>query len=71
MTRKDYVLIAAALLAARNEKPFGGDVPTDRAYEQGRRDGILAAANFIADSLQEANPQFNMGKFMKAAGWLQ
>lgn len=61
MTRKDYVLIAAALREARlhalrNEAPDGGVF------------WLAAAADEIAYALERDNPRFNRERFLAACG---
>lgn len=60
MTRKDYILIAAALNAARSsyEERLG------TVYNN----GIDNAADRIADSLARDNARFDRGRFLAAAG---
>lgn len=64
MTRKDYVLIAAALrearIAVREKEP-----------EESHRDlldGIAYAADYLADALGQGNPRFDRERFLAAAG---
>lgn len=56
MTRKDYVLLADAIMGA--------------AYvlNPPERLGALLAANEIAHALAEDNPRFDRARFLKAAG---
>lgn len=54
MTRKDYVLIASALLEARNI-----------TKEQGVIDWISDA---IANRIEDENPRFDREKFLRACG---
>jgi len=56
MTRKDYILIAAALKAAYDE-----------TYHTVHA-GIDAAAVALADALGRDNPRFDRERFLKAAG---
>lgn len=60
MTRKDYVLLAAALKAAR-------DRLTGPSQEV---DGIDYAAMDIADALAADNPRFDRDRFLRDAGSL-
>ena len=57
MTRKDYILIAAALKAAHNSP----------ATVDGHR-CIYLAAERIADALASDNPRFDIARFLKACG---
>ncbi len=61
MTRKDYVLIAAALAAAKDcadaTMPGNADITA----------GIALAARYIAADLGRQNPRFDAARFMKAA----
>ena len=57
MTRKDYVLIAAALKNAR------GDCATGAEYE-----GVDTAARHVSDALAKDNPRFERGRFLTACG---
>ncbi len=63
MTRKDYVLIAAALKEARMHWLIPGptDAPSFRA-------GIKAAAKEIAGALARDNSAFQRQRFLKACG---
>ncbi len=56
MTRKDYVLIAAALNTARVQVQ---DTPAEMHG---------TCARFIADELARDNPRFDRSRFLKAAG---
>lgn len=56
MTRKDYVLIAAALKDARASTPEANHV------------GVDVAASNIAHALARDNPRFDRARFLKAAG---
>lgn len=57
MTRKDYVLIAAALKQAHDVSTIA-----DRAY------GVERAAIMLADALASTNPRFDRERFLKASG---
>ena len=57
MTRKDYVLIAAALKDAR---PY--------AANQTASDVLANVAANLADMLKRENPRFDRTRFMAAAG---
>ena len=62
MTRKDYVLIAAALKAARRPN-LAGNV-TRAAYNN----GIDNAVEFLVLALAKDNPAFDGARFRAAAG---
>lgn len=64
MTRKDYVLIAAALNTAKNEEALA-HAPS---YNNGWADGVDAAAGVLADALSKDNPRFDRARFLKACG---
>lgn len=60
MTRKDYVLIAAALHQARA-----------RQFQADRAQGFEAighAADILADVLAKDNPRFDRSRFLAACG---
>lgn len=63
MTRKDYVLIAAALFTARMQVEDIG--PAHRAIVLRAFD---EATRKLADSLGSDNPRFDRERFLKAAG---
>jgi len=60
MTRKDYVLIAAALREARSNY----SLPNVAIYHN----GIDNAAHRLADALGRDNPRFDRERFLDAAG---
>lgn len=63
MTRKDYVLLAEAIRAARNDVlSKEGPNPEDLL------DGIAYAAEHIADALALDNPAFRREMFLAASG---
>lgn len=69
MTRKDYILIAAALLKAR--KTVHAELDSVGATFAERRLAYQAlGANVccVADALADANPAFNREKFLQACG---
>jgi hypothetical protein len=57
VTRKDYVLIAAALKAAMSHAE---GMPTEQA-------GIEEAARELCSALASDNPRFDRARFLKAA----
>jgi len=57
MTRKDYVLIADALLSA-----------TNNAKSSAERTGILDTSLYIAEALKRDNARFDQERFLKATG---
>ena len=59
MSRKDYILIAAALKAARSSYTL----PNVAIYHN----GIDNAAHRLADALGRDNPRFDRERFLKAA----
>jgi hypothetical protein len=61
MTRKDYILIAAAFKRAREH--VGVDFGADRALQ-----GIEEAAVVLSGELARDNPRFDRERFLKAAG---
>ena len=61
MTRKDYILIAAALRDARSS--FAA-MPNITVYTN----GVDNAATRVADALSRDNPRFNRERFLKASG---
>jgi hypothetical protein len=66
MTKKDFELIAAALLAEKMR------VIDSRTYDEGERaDREMqcdASANALADALATTNPRFDRAKFLTACG---
>ena len=73
MTRKDYVNIAAAILATqvrikanRFEQRGGKVYPIDQD-EQLR--GVRRAAAHLCEFLADDNPRFDRGRFLKACGY--
>lgn len=63
MTRKDYVLLAAALKAARTDV-IAKEPPK---HIPALLDGVGYAADWIADSLVRDNPRFDVERFHEAA----
>ena len=66
MTRKDYILIAAALKEARNHwlAEEARDIDGSAAF----RAGLNAAGLELASRLARDNPRFDRERFLKAAG---
>ena len=62
MTRKDYVLIAAALAEARRQIPETG------AHATWEFVANSTAARVLAISLAQDNPRFDRKRFLKACG---
>ena len=62
MTRKDYILIAAAL-----RDTLLIDCPTSD-YLNGARAAYASAVARVADALGRDNPRFDRERFLKAAG---
>jgi len=60
MTRKDYIRIAAALKAARNQ--FHPD-DFQKVYA-----GWYSTVTFLADALAQDNPKFDRTRFVAACG---
>ena len=61
MTRKDYVLIAAALKAARQNSNY-------RDAQEQMVEQHSADTRAIADALARDNPRFDRNRFLVAAG---
>jgi uncharacterized phage-like protein YoqJ len=71
MTRKDYVLIADAirqLLADIERESATAGCDRTRNIITGEHLGVRHAALRLADQLQQENPRFEMGTFLKACG---
>ena len=64
MTRKDYILIANALHAARAK--IRQCEPEESIADL--CDGVSYAIDYITDALQSDNPQFDRAKFLEACG---
>jgi len=65
MTRKDYVLIAAALKAARDGYDY---IPALEFEGSPIETALNDAAGAIAAALARDNPRFDRERFLKAAG---
>jgi hypothetical protein len=63
MTRKHYVMLAAAIKEAQAHNPWPGDSER-RAADLMRR----TVANNVASVLGHDNPAFDRARFLKAAG---
>jgi hypothetical protein len=57
MTRKDYVMLAAAIKEAHAY-----------AIDAARRLGVASAAHEVADAIARDNPRFDRDRFLKACG---
>jgi hypothetical protein len=62
MTRKDYKLIAAAILSARSD--IRNKEPEDSQTDL--LDGVSYAIDWITVALAQDNPRFDPVKFLKA-----
>lgn len=60
MTRKDYVLIAAALKRAQVAEVY--------EHDKNMRAGVEYAARCVAITLAEDNPRFDRDRFLQACG---
>ena len=58
MSKKDYILLADALLSARNAADGPGELV-----------GVETAATYVADALARDRGVFQRQKFLKAAGF--
>ena len=58
MTKKDFIVLAAALLSARPNVGARDDL----------MEGWRSAAMAIADACARSNPRFDRAKFLKASG---
>ena len=63
MTRKDYILIAAAIRETLLTDPKTGIVPPDREAAATHRVALR-----LADQLRQDNPRFDRTRFMAACG---
>lgn len=63
MTKKDYVLIAAALKEARLQVP-----QTDTLHHTCELLGHSTAARVLAYALAKTNPKFDRARFLAACG---
>lgn len=59
MTRKDYLMLSAALKAARTE---------DAPHTVGVLAGLDRAACYIADAIEKENAAFDVPRFLADAG---
>lgn len=62
MTRKDYILIAAALKDARD------DIKDKEFPPRDLWDGLDYGCEWLADALGRDNPRFDRERFLRAAG---
>lgn len=71
MTRKDYVNIAAAILATqtriRNEHAIVAGAIEERGMEQLR--GVRRTAAHLCEFLADDNPRFDKARFLTACGY--
>ena len=67
MTRKDYQLIADAIVATQQR------IKADDTYTQGEQQsqlrGVRRTAAHLADALGSTNPRFDTTRFLKACGY--
>ena len=72
MTRKDYVMIAETIRETLNDiaRDAASDLLTDngRTHINGERAGVRHLALRLGVQLQQDNPRFEMGTFLKACG---
>lgn len=72
MTRKDYINIAAAILATqtriRNDARGTSDMDAADARDYQLR-GVRRAAAHLAEFLADDNPRFDQGRFLTACGY--
>jgi hypothetical protein len=72
MTRKDYILIAAALRETLAHIACNGDSErlsdTGRTHLGGERAGVRHAALRVMEALASDNPRFERETFLKACG---
>lgn len=62
MTRKDYIVIAAALKETRSQ------ICQKEPDTEELLDGVSCASEYIADALSRDNPRFDRERFLKACG---
>lgn len=69
MTRKDYVLIAAAVdrAAWTGDPNIGSDVE-NAAFIRGYKQALLAAAIKLANDMGAENAKFDRSRFLQACG---
>ena len=63
LSKKDYEMIARVFNRRLTSDPTFKNL---NAYTQGRRDGIASVALDLGYELQEANPRFNIDKWVTA-----
>ena len=63
MTRKDYELIAAAIVATRNRIGMTEHDQVDQLR------GVRRTAAHLAEALATDNPRFDQVRFLKACGY--
>ncbi|MFL6728096.1 MAG: hypothetical protein ACJ8FS_16515 [Sphingomicrobium sp.] len=68
MTRKDYVNIAAAILATQTR--IKGDLMLSSSEEMRQQlRGVRRTAAQLCDHLADDNPRFDPAQFLKACGY--
>ena len=67
MTRKDYINIAAAILAAQAR--IKNNTPTTGPERGAQLRGVRRAAAHLADFLAQDNPRFDKGRFLTECGY--
>ena len=67
LSKKDYEMIAKVINRRLSAKEDGLSIANfSKQYTQGRRDGIASLALDIGYELQNANPRFNIDKWVTA-----
>jgi hypothetical protein len=72
MTRKDYVLIAAAIVATQDRikaRANEGQSLTKTHDAEMQLRGVRRTAAHLADALAADNPNFDAARFLKACGY--
>lgn len=64
MTRKDYILIARALNNASEPRYWDSDRDWGIKERRIAREGVLAAAHYIANEMHDDNPGFDRDHFL-------
>jgi hypothetical protein len=68
MTKRDFVQIAAALLAARPTKYADDDTGLSETIFKAETVGWGQCCLRIADALKQVNPRFDRERFLSACG---